>query len=240
MKNAMTLPEILVTMLIIGIVASMTIINLINNVNENKYKSAWKKNYSVINQAIQQIFAEEGIYYNDVVLSWEYMPRWFCRMKNHLNVVSSGINCPTQIADIDAISVAEGTNLATIRSGKVYWHLNNKWFKKNGGSMDLSGNYFYAYYYTMVLNDGTILYYNCLRQFVVDVNGFKPPNTVGKDIFILQMLPNKAALTTPGKNTMLCPECHAEPIATSVNATNYKSDCETGTGWGCSQVFLYD
>jgi len=49
-KNAFTLAEVLVTLAIIGVVAALTIPSLVTRVQDIQYKTAWKKNYSLLNQ----------------------------------------------------------------------------------------------------------------------------------------------------------------------------------------------
>jgi prepilin-type N-terminal cleavage/methylation domain-containing protein len=55
-----TLAEVLITLGIIGIVASMTIPTLINNSNDQSYKVAAKKAYSQFQQIYSQIRSENG------------------------------------------------------------------------------------------------------------------------------------------------------------------------------------
>ena len=50
-KKAFTLAEVLITLGIIGVVAAMTIPNLIANVNGQRYRSQFKKTISTLNQA---------------------------------------------------------------------------------------------------------------------------------------------------------------------------------------------
>ena len=51
MKKGFTLAEVLITLGIIGVVAAMTIPNLIANANANKYRSQFKKTVSSLSQA---------------------------------------------------------------------------------------------------------------------------------------------------------------------------------------------
>ena len=50
-KCGFTLAEVLITLGIIGVVAAMTIPNLIANTNGAKFKSQFKKTLSTLNQA---------------------------------------------------------------------------------------------------------------------------------------------------------------------------------------------
>lgn len=46
-----TLAEVLITLLIIGVVASVILPNIINETKDAEFKTTWKKTYASINQA---------------------------------------------------------------------------------------------------------------------------------------------------------------------------------------------
>ena len=60
-KKAFTLAEVLITLGIIGVVAAMTIPTLMNNTQNNEFKTAYKKAYAEINQAFMQALQEQSI-----------------------------------------------------------------------------------------------------------------------------------------------------------------------------------
>lgn len=229
---AFTLAEILITLGIIGIVAALTIPNLMNSTSDNEFRAGWKKEYAMLSQIILQIYQEEGITYDDVVIDFQHMPTWFCRMQKHMNIIASNIDCT-----LDPDEMPTGTSVTT--KGKRYWHADNKWYKKDGQSIDLSGNNHYVTKYTMVLEDGSYFFYNCTNQLLVDVNGAKPPNTVGRDIFAARMESKKPSLITPSQVSDNWPSCYAVPNCEYVTPATYEADCRTGSGWGCSSVYLF-
>ena len=55
-----TLAEVLITLVIIGVIASMTIPTLMNNTNKQEYVSRLKKTYSTLAQATNRIIADAG------------------------------------------------------------------------------------------------------------------------------------------------------------------------------------
>lgn len=61
MKKGFTLAEVLLTLVIIGIVAALTVPGFLNNSNQQEYKSAIKKAISAANQALMQNYALEGL-----------------------------------------------------------------------------------------------------------------------------------------------------------------------------------
>ncbi len=60
-KSGFTLAEVLVTLVIIGVIAAMTVPSLMNNTGANEYRSAFKKAISGLNQALTLHYALEGV-----------------------------------------------------------------------------------------------------------------------------------------------------------------------------------
>ncbi|MDD3238143.1 MAG: type II secretion system protein [Candidatus Gastranaerophilales bacterium] len=96
MKNrkAFTLAEVLITLVIIGVIAAMTIPSLLNNTNKQETITSLKKSYSVLSQALLQHYALTGESYeeaqdnceNDVDCIYE---EFFAK---RMNVVSSTLS----------------------------------------------------------------------------------------------------------------------------------------------------
>ena len=59
-KSGFTLAEVLVTLMIIGVIAAMTVPSLMQTTSQQEYKSALKKGLSTLNQAITMHYALEG------------------------------------------------------------------------------------------------------------------------------------------------------------------------------------
>jgi prepilin-type N-terminal cleavage/methylation domain-containing protein len=59
-KLGFTLAEVLITLVIIGVIAAMTVPTLMNNTNSQEFRSAFKKALSSINQAIEREYAIDG------------------------------------------------------------------------------------------------------------------------------------------------------------------------------------
>ena len=65
-KLGFTLAEVLITLVIIGVIAAMTVPTLMNNTNAQEYRSAFKKAISATNQALTLQYALEGVSAADV------------------------------------------------------------------------------------------------------------------------------------------------------------------------------
>jgi len=59
-KSGFTLAEVLVTLAVIGIVAALAVPSLLNNTNQQEYKTGLKKAVALLNQTIQLKIARDG------------------------------------------------------------------------------------------------------------------------------------------------------------------------------------
>ena len=217
-KNiAFTLAEVLITLAIIGIVAEMTIPTLLQNVDTVSMKSGWKKNYSSLSTIGKQLAYENGGLLVNVFQTQDDLMNAFRGKYKYTKSCLSG---------------------STLSSG--CWHADNTWYSIAGVQMAGSGAGF-ANNSSIVLLDGTILSSSlnsssCTSTVVpnkngcgivyVDVNGYKKPNTVGKDIFVARLLSDGTVIPagTPGDANY--------SSASYCNTTNGKD------GWDCSAYYL--
>ncbi len=159
--RAFTLAEVLITLGVIGIVATMTIPNLVQNYKKREYSTRLKKFYSMMSQAIKLSEVDNGpssqwvipfrIKDDDGNVDWDagfemglnFFNTYF---KPYMNIVGAEEN----------VEISEGLAF------------NNS--KKN---------------LRVSLNDGSIFYFtvgNCV-DIDYDVNGLKSPNEAGRDIY---------------------------------------------------------
>jgi len=59
-KKGFTLAEILITLTVIGVVAALTIPNLLQNTNQAELKAAWKKTFADVSQAVTLLVNDNG------------------------------------------------------------------------------------------------------------------------------------------------------------------------------------
>jgi len=208
-----TLAEVLITLGIIGVVAAFTIPTLMKNTQDAEFKSAWKKQYSTFANATQTVLNDNGgnisglITGNDDTMRALYKP--------YLNVATP---CPKSVT-------VKGT----------CWHPDNTWYLLNGTpTPDATVPGFNVLLYPDpagdILADGTLVRYlttDCSAQpycgyILVDVNGFRKPNTVGRDIYGMYLYTTK--LVPVGTNT--------KGEGTTCNPTD--------NGFACSAKYLYN
>lgn len=176
--NFFTLAEVLLVLGIIGVVAAMTIPSLISNNQKSQYLTSLKKAYTVFNQALTQVAADMGcvgdlqctnLFSGDSQSVGTELVKYF-------NVVK---NC--------------GTTKTGCMPNKIYGLFDGSsslpnWIPASYSFVTTDGM---AYSIISIANNctwGTPGYLNTyMTQYcgyvTVDVNGLKPPNTYGRDVF---------------------------------------------------------
>lgn len=230
--QAFTLAEVLITLGIIGVVAAILIPNLMEKVQDWQFKQAWKKEYAILTQAINAVYADDGVGFElsrEVAGDWVQMPRYYCKLEKKLKVIKSGMNCPE---NPDSIPIDSAQWPVSIGPKKGYWHVDDNWKMQNGTLLHSNTTYFPM---SAILVDGAMIQFTCYSEIQVDVNGYKKPNVVGKDIFHF-LLKNKGTTKTTFWET--ANGCTSAPYYTWIDKNNYVEDCKNGSGWGCSAYYL--
>ena len=173
-KNGFTLAEVLITLVIIGVIAALTIPNVINTTKKQEYVSSLKKTYSTLATVTNKIMNDEGMPRGDIGGWATSSTAEFDIYKKYLSYVKecNGVSgCYGQGAyamlnssssdstwgnnQFPKLILADGTLL-------IFVHRSN-------GCSESNGNFGY--------NDGC-------ATIGVDINGEKPPNIWGRDAFI--------------------------------------------------------
>ena len=165
-KTGFTLAEVLITLVIIGVIAALTVPSLIQRTNKQEYVTALKKAYSTLAQASQMIIEEEGMPSDEN--NWGDTPKKLHDIfVPHLNILK---DC--------------GEGFGCVPNIESYKHLNGAKSGELTGSQSPN-------YYSVVLADGTFVMFHHYYQIVVDINGSKKPNQNGRDVFYLAATPQK-------------------------------------------------
>lgn len=104
-KSGFTLAEVLVTLMIIGVIAAMTIPSLMQSTAQQEYKAAFKKAMSMVNQAVTLNYALDGEDGTDFTGE-----SFYDLMVKRLNVMSS-------ISGDKAVYTADGMYFRAAASG---------------------------------------------------------------------------------------------------------------------------
>lgn len=159
-KKAFTLSEVLITLGIIGMVAALTMPAVIANYQKQETVSRLQKVYSVLSQAVKRAELSEGeIKYWNFSLSPENFYKTYIRP--YITVSQEFINSDPPF-DISYKCL-------------------------NGRICNTYGSYSNKSVPKIILNDGSMIIFDFLGNnyevILTDINGYKKPNTWGKDMF---------------------------------------------------------
>lgn len=163
---AFTLAEIMIVLGIVGIIAEITIPTLVQNVQEQAFKSAWKENFSILSQVATNARADEG-QIDDLAL-FDYIIN-YTKYTKYEPTPSAANFSNKKCADGSQLKIAP-TAIAVNKGGRYIELLNGA---KVYDAFSLGNEY-----------DCTGTYKGVMQSIIVDVNGDKSPNILGKDIFI--------------------------------------------------------
>ncbi|MFH0701971.1 MAG: prepilin-type N-terminal cleavage/methylation domain-containing protein [bacterium] len=206
-RKGFTLAEVLSTLAVVGVLAGISIGIILPKIQDAQHRTAFKTEYSVLAQVTTRIAGDNGGSLKGVFTDNNTMKN---KYKEYLNTIKS--------CDEDQT-------------------LGNCWHNNDGSTKTLNGTPFTGWNNTtgLILNNGVLLRLginspSCTALsgtvlfcggIYVDVNGFKGPNTVGKDIYFIYIQEN-------GIN----------PRGTKDDG-GYINTCTTSnTGWGCAAKVL--
>lgn len=172
MNLGFTLSEVLITLGIIGVIASLTIPGLINNIQDANYKVAYRKAFADTSVVWQQIYSEyllsprtTGTYWNDAVANEAN----FQAFKSKFNIVKDCTTDNTECWNYSGEQFNNGTSPQTNLAAFID-SSGRSWVREDA-------------------NYGGIL---------VDTNGNKNPNHFGKDRFRFAPVVSGNSIGLPG------------------------------------------
>lgn len=188
-----TLAEVLITLGIIGVVAAMTIPNLMSKIQKQIYVTSLKKNYAAMTQGFKMMLAEEEADDFGGVSSFIEMGKSQCKIPNDIddakcNSLWAGLArhmklSPTVADKTRAIrkmtgaeqgwSYVEGTKYMALPSGMWIYSANFYKTARNGDAVKIAelGGHMYT----------------LQGDFTVDINGPANPNKLGRDVFMFKV-----------------------------------------------------
>lgn len=207
-RYAFTLSELLIAIVILGVVAALTVPAVMNITMKQEFKTRLRKTYSSLAHAMNLSY---GYYVFDDYRDWDYghnnqfTEDVFEMIRPQLSVIKV---CGRKYNDNECFAPAKAKN------GKPAL-----FFTENGFAAN------YAHLYTFVLNDGTsvamdVWYDTSIANyagvskklivesdnliFLVDVNGVKKPNMLGKDVHMFVLTENGLVPAGADNNSKYC------------------------------------
>lgn len=218
-KLAFTLAEVLITLGIIGVVAALTIPNLIYDYKAKQLKSKFFKTYSIIQQVFKDMEAE-----GDSGDPFTYPSATF--YKTFGQYLTGATDCRGKNEKQNCYQAYNiGSKKYRTLSGQIF----------NGSGYFDEGQ--------LLLQDGTLLLFeqwnggeNDYHCFIAaDLNGINnPPNIFGYDVFVFQFLDGEI-VPSGYKNTGFI----NYPLTDLSKWCNKESN-KNLNGWGCAQLAATD
>ncbi len=181
--KAFTLAEVLITLAIVGVVAALTLPNLIVNYQKKQTVNRLKSTYSIFSQA----FEHAKVDYGDMS-EWELGPFDTSVKKPDLSKIFYDKYF------LPYINVAK--NYGVIKAKEIGY---KSIYYPDGSSYTYLSSY--MDFYTILLSNGTLVLFSFDNSsdgntyfhpmMYVDTNGLSKPNTLGKDIFVFLIRDNK-------------------------------------------------
>ncbi|MCD7878770.1 MAG: prepilin-type N-terminal cleavage/methylation domain-containing protein [Candidatus Gastranaerophilales bacterium] len=174
-KLGFTLAEVLITLVIIGVIAAMTVPTLMNNTNQQEFRTAFKKAISGLNQALTLHYALEGLTAQDYdtasgLVSSVFKTRMSVIDSSTFSQYNSALSPPSDTG-FNKCNGQSDSNIFTTADGMIFCIAN--WSVGTGSTGVCNSN-----------NDvpcvDTGSPYNRPNVFI-DVNGDKKPNTLTTD-----------------------------------------------------------
>ena len=169
---AFTLAEVLITLGIIGVVAALTIPVLIAKYNFKVYETAFKKQYSVFQNAIN--YASEVNGYSNCYTYFPAGSQSYQFVSSDCQALIASVVDLLKLQKIDGSFIQNYATIAEVLSG-------------GGQSINAACSYDQALILSdsYVSNDGTIFIVGDNGKVVIDINGYKGPNKWGYDVFFM-------------------------------------------------------
>lgn len=187
-RAAFTLAEVLITLGIIGIVAALTIPALINKVQKHQYVVALQKFYTTQMDGWSYLLTEEGAQQLEDTSLFQSMGDSVCSL--------SDANYEQCKPFFGGLKKYFRFSIETAPSYKTKMLIGYSYYDKTGstvlafadGSVIFDGNFYKtaskgdATRQAQIATGGGHMYSHG-GDFYIDINGFKKPNTFGRDIF---------------------------------------------------------
>ncbi|MDD3014677.1 MAG: prepilin-type N-terminal cleavage/methylation domain-containing protein [Candidatus Gastranaerophilales bacterium] len=216
-KKAFTLAEVLITLLIIGVISSIVIPAIIQDSQDSELRTSWRKAYSDIDQAIRRIVFDQagnliGMCSDDNCLKNELSKYLSYSKQCDATSNTTSINGCWHIYNGDSTYKAKYLSNSAVTT--------STWYTSPAGLILNNGNLLYIAWYSSTCTRAYGTVNDCALLFV-DINGFKAPNTFGKDIYGIHVLNNGI-----------------KPFGTS--GDSFQNRCTTSTnGFSCAAEYLY-
>ena len=171
---AFTLAETLITLTIIGVIAALTVPNLINNYKKQQVETGIKTAYSILSNAVKMTEAQYGSI-NELITLNEKQITTYGTKETFADAFLPNLKLSNRCKNPYSCTLNE-------------MGLNSRHIKNFDGSISTGQSWDLQYMRRVTLANGMHLFIGALVEspaivFHVDINGNEGPRTFGKDVF---------------------------------------------------------
>ena len=175
-KRGFTLAEVLITIGMLGIIAAVTLPALRSDIDKNTWATGLKTNIAILNTAFNQMMTEEDVSdIRDTNLWTQLVNNTSVEPTN--NDYKKALDKYFKIDKVESNFPAKAHKL----SGSIYTKPSTRFYI--GNSTTLNINFKKDSRFSACTNSQEFCH--PAAEIVLDVNGDKGPNTMGKDMFLL-------------------------------------------------------
>ena len=210
-KWGFTLAEVLITLGIIGVVAAMTIPNLMTNYQKRQTVVKLQKGISTMTQTLKMVEEEYGAMENwDITLSHkDFIDRYF---RPYIKIM---LTCE----DIKKCGYTPVGSNVWMQMNGVYDSYGNPTYGGRVPFMSMDG---FVYAFSHFADNSSFISGDNARVIIIDINGAKKPNKFGIDVFFLYR--------DVEANSVI-------PYGANKTKEEIKQDCsKTGRGFYCAAM----
>jgi len=226
-----TLAEALITLAIIGIIAAITIPSIVANHQKKALETQFAKSYRTLSTAVQMAVAEHGD-----ISTWDWKDSYTYEemdelVKNYFvpyfNVIKF---CSATDSNRDCFPDTMYKNL----KGADYYNYGKD--TRNCPQIALADGSSIRFYFG--INDNMNKNKGMSMSLDFDINGYKKPNTIGRDLFSLQFYPTTNEFVPSGTNETFNEETQKY---NKVSIDKILENCsKNGAGWYCAARIIQD
>lgn len=199
-KSAFSLPEVLIVLSIIATIAALTIPPLVNKINKDQLVTALRKNYAALSAATERIAIDhrgsiKGLC-NDNDCLVDLYRKYLLGLKE----------CESNATLDNCWHSNSGTRTAKYLNGFTV----SSWPTAPTGNISATGAMMRFTNITvncdsdLAKSTEKLNETNACGNVMIDVNGFAPPNTIGRDIFHFAILENRLVPYGTANDTFRC------------------------------------
>ena len=235
-KFGFTLAEVLITLGIIGVVASMTIPSLLTDISNKKLKTQFFNTYSDLNQAAKLFYTNEGASVHDVDITFshngwysdEILRKYMSYFKGQTRTVGGNW------VAFDSYHKISQRNLDGNKINRLYP------CDQSSVVADITGRLFST---DDNVGASTNLKYSFGPKICVDINGIAPPNRMGYDRFTFVFTEDNTVVPYTGNSwNGLAPNVEVMTVEDEKNISRYCSRTENTNmpAFSCAYFALKD